>query len=328
MSCFRFLRLLLPCGFLCLLPVAPAQEKPPAAAPAQPAPAAPPKPDPEAVKLLDRAISLFEPGNVVWMQTEVWQQVNVPTVTFQAQGRYMIGPDLRRRLDLKVQLGEMDGELQVVCDGTTIWQGMRTGTFPRSVSKIDLKTALETLNVAGTLPQVREQARKEFLQGQCLAGIAPLLQSLKEQMTFTKREPAKWQGRDAIVLVGVWSGDVAKVIAPPDRWPAGLPRTCRVYLDAPTTWPQRIEWWGPSPGRTEDGLLLEMEFRNPWVGTRENGLAPPKDFANFFTFTPGTDSVSDQTPAAVEALKAAAQRLTAQREASPPSTAPAPPPSR
>ena len=71
------------------------------------------------------------------------------------------------------------------------------------------------------------------------------------------------------------------------EWPHSFPRQCRLFLDARTRWPHRLEWWGPAPPRKGDSLLLQMEFRNPRLG---QPLADAE-----FAFQPGRSKVTDLT---------------------------------
>lgn len=286
-----------------------------------PAPAIAAKADPEAVKTMDKAIQVFDPAHLGWLETTLWQQVSAPTRMFEAQGRYLLAPDYRRRLDLKVQVGDASGEMQVVSDGANVWEMTNIAHYGKGVRKTELKKILDGLNQPGITPLVLEQVREEYLQGSTLSGITPLLQNLKRQLVFTKQEPGKWQTKDVLILVGVWSPEMSKDIAPPDRWPMGLPRTCRVYVDASTFWPYRLEWWGPLPGRTEDLLLMQMEYRDPVIG--KPGEKPPESFAKAFTFDPGETSVVDNTKDVAEGVRARVQQLSRQREALPGTKQPA-----
>jgi hypothetical protein len=285
---------------------------PPKADAAKPA-IAPPKADPEATKTLEQALELIDPTKRLgWIETKVWQQADVQGLRFQAEGRYLAAPNNRLRLDLKVRVGGTDGEMQVVSDGSTVWQALKAGSGERVVTRWELKKVLDTLTAPGTMPQLRE----EFFRGQMFAGAAPLLENLQKQMTFTKQEPARWNNQDVLKLTGVWSSDVVKAItAQPDQWPYFLPRTCHLYLDTKTLWPYRLEWWGPSPPQPQDGLLLEMEFREPKLHKADEPTPP--GFADAFKFEAGKSQVVDQTKDLTDQLKARAQQMALQKKTSP-----------
>ncbi len=291
-------------------PVAP----PKPTTPATPPPPPPPKADPAATKSLEQAVELVDPTKRLgWVETQLWQQVDLQGATFQAEGRYLVAPQNRLRLDLKVRVGGTEGETSIISDGSTVWQTMRAGSGERVASKWELKKVLETLNGPGMLPQLRE----EFFRSQLFAGVAPLLQNLQKQMVFTQQVPQRWQGQEVLKLTGVWSAELAKTISPQaDRWPPFLPRTCYVYLDSKTLWPYRLEWWGPAPPKTEDGLLLQMEFREPVLHKADEPM--PKGFADAFQFEAGPAQVTDHTKEMTEQLKTRNQQLAAQKRTTSP----------
>src|SRR5262249_52488157 len=95
---------------------------------------------------------------------------------------------------------------------------------------------------------------------------------------------------------------------PAGAWPIHLAQTCCVYLERVDSgkrlWPARIEWWGPSPPRTGNVLMLQEEFRNP------NFQSPtPEESARLFRFDPSHAEVVDMTKAYAENIKKQAQSL-------------------
>jgi len=317
MSHVRHVWLLFAVAAAVLLPAALAQQAAQPARPAEPAktpPAPAPKADPDAVKSLDLALERYGPRRIGWVKTTLWQQVDVQGLTYQAEGTYLSGPDYRLRLDLKVRLGGTAGETVQVCDGKTVWTAMEVGG-ERNVVKYSLKQVLDALNAPGVPPEMREQ----FLQEQAFVSVVPLLHNLKQQVVFTRQEKAQWQGREALLLTGVWNADVTKVIGPNERLPAWMPRTCKMYLDAKVHWPLRIEWWGPAPPQGEDVLLLQIEFRDPLILAAD--AKPPAGLEQQFTFNEGGALVTDQTKPLTEKLRAQAKQFASQKKA-----APSPPP--
>lgn len=296
-------------------PPKPAPPTTPAAPPAPP----PPQADPAATKSLEQAIELVDPTKRLgWVETTVWQRIDLQGVTFQAEGRYLAAPNHRLRLDLKVRLGGTEGEMTVVSDGATVWQTVRAGSGERVVSKWDLTRVVEMFKAPDMMPQLRD----EFLRSQLFAGIAPLLQNLQKQMVFTQQAPDRWDGHEVLKLAGVWSPEVTKTITPqPERWPPHLPRTCQLYLDSKTLWPYRLEWWAPAPSSATDALLLQMEFRKPVLHKAEEPM--PKGFGDAFKFDAGAASVMDHTKDLTEQLRMRNQQLATQKR-----TAPAPAPAK
>ena len=302
-----------------LLTGALAQQTPPAkqAAPAAsaskaaPAPAtpAPPKADPNATSLLNKAIGQLDISKMGLLETKIWEQVDTVGLSFQAEGSYLsaAGPDQGRapriRMDLSILLGNTKSQLLIVNDGAWVWNQLKLGNDDPVITKYDLTKVQESLNAPGTMPTLADG----FYRSQSFRGVAPLLQSMDKDMTFTKLENATWKKHDLYKLTAVWSADVSKRLAQPGQpWPNFVPRTCYLYLgkekDSPPYWPYRLEWWGPS-GQKGDTLLMQMEFRDPYVLPAKGEL--PKKYAQAFAFDPGKFKAEDITKQFLEQLKQA-----------------------
>jgi hypothetical protein len=263
-------------------------------------PATPPagkvKTDPDAAKVLQKAIDeLAIPDAGPGLKMDLWQEVDVQGLAFQSTGNYLAGPGERLRLDLTVRVGGTEGELKVICDGKTLWEIYRIGAQEPNVQSVDLQKVL-----ADTMSDAKAaQTRQDFLQSQSFAGIAPLLKNLQRQISFGKPEHLTWKGHEVIRLTGTWADSRIE----PKKWQEYLPRLCRLYLDAQTYWPHRLEWWGPTEtgkDAASDSLLMQMEFRNP---------ERPKDLAAAqFVYTPPasvrpTDRTEDFKTRARDMLK-------------------------
>jgi hypothetical protein len=282
----------------------PAKSATPSPAASTPTPPPAPKADPEAGKLLSAALEQFGPQNQGWLKTQVWQQVNLQGLTFHSDGSYLVGPGHRLRLDLKVHVGGCEGQMQVTCDGTTLWQMFRAGNEKPIVNKFALTEILSFFNGQGVVPQVRN----EFLQSQSFLGVTPILQSLQQMMVLTKHEPGEWKGNKANVLTGSWNADIAKNLGTADKWIQGMPRKCVVYLDAQTNWPLRIEWWGPST-QAGDQLLMEMEFRDPQMLKATD--KDPAEFVALCKFDESKFEATNQTKQIAEFWKERNRQLAA-----------------
>ena len=259
MPYFRILLFPLALGLILLVSGASAwQTMQPAAipAPAPPAPAPPTEPDSVASEILERALGAIDPSRVRWLEMKLWQQVEVQGLAYEATGRYLIAPDHRFRLEVSMRQGAATGELLSVSDGHTLWQTKRVGDGAWLLSKkLCLTSILETLSQ----PEVKPEVRREFIQSQSMAGVAPLLQDLRQRLTWTRWERVRRQDREFIKLTGV--GTLHEAAQFP--WPEGAPRQCRLYLDAQSLWPHRIEWWGPDAPRVGDVPLFQTEYREP-----------------------------------------------------------------
>ncbi len=261
-----------------------------------------PRLDEKGAAWLRDAINALDPKSHPWIEANLWQQVDVHGLYFQADGLYLSGPDHRLRVELNLKWGDATGSLLSVCDGATIWERLQLGSkgVPR-INKTDLKKLKEALGAPG----VAEAIRKDFWNATGFMGVAPLLQQIQQQMTVTNHQRTTWHGHDVVKLTAFWSENTAKTLVQPNRpWPAFLPRKCYLYLgaaDGPAKyWPYRLEWWGPTPTRTEDTLLIQMELRAPKL----DQPLPADRVAKEFRFDPGDAKVDDLTDLHLRAIKA------------------------
>jgi hypothetical protein len=257
-------------------------------------PPLPSKPDDKATAILTDAIRALDLKLHPWVQAVLWQQVDAQGLTFQAEGKYLSGPNHQLHLDLHIHLAGATGSLKVISDGVTLWESVRLGTEeqPSILRKTQLKEVLKTLNN----PSMLEQIRTEYLQTQSFAGIPSLLQNIKQQMVVTQNEKIRWHGREINKLTAYWSENTVKMMLPANSaWPPLLPKKCCLYLEASDSkmlgWPHRLEWLGPSPPHPGDALLLQLEFRNPKLDQQ----LTPKQCAALFQFDPGSLKFEDNT---------------------------------
>ena len=198
-----------------------------------PPPFKPATADPAATKILEEAIKA---KRLDWIQTTLWEQVDVQGLSFQAEGTYQSAPDNRLHLNLVVHVGDTTGNLEVISDGTTLWETTQIGDGDRTITKkIRLKDVLESLNK----PDVAKEMRDEFLQSQSFYGVLPLLQSIQQRMLMTKKENTSWRGLDVTVLTAEWrprrpttmTGMLASAPAPArDSRATGRARHCAARL--------------------------------------------------------------------------------------------------
>jgi hypothetical protein len=316
MSCSRYIALsflLLGASFFTFPDFAHCQQTQPAAKSSAPAPPAPPKADPKADETINQLVAQFDPKKIGWMETNYSLQSSIQGAVLHIEGRYLLGPDYRVRMDLALRIGKAKSDLLTVCDGTTLWNTVRIDGEHRGTNRWDLKTVLAALNAPGSGPQSVE----EFAKSQALLGLLPLLKSLKQNMVFTKQEP---DPKGGLKLTAVWSPDVTKSVAAPNtQWPLLVPRKAYAYvgtLEGKYLWPYRIEWWGPVVLRGDDVLLLEMQFRDPKILKPDDAAA--KRLAQECSYDPGKDEVVDRTKAIIDQLA----HFRMQQGARPPTTSP------
>ena len=267
-------------------------------------PTAPPQPtlplpanisDAAAQQTLDRAIVAMAPERLGCVETQLWQKVMLPNLTYEANGRYLLGPGRRIRLELHTKQDNVATTRLAVSDGATLWEGQRVGGGDNwdRVTKLDLATVLATLDGEGKPALLRAQ----FFQEPRFEGVVPLLRDLHGRMNWVKEEKMERDGQPRLRLAAVWKADFAAAIRSTPTWPAGLPEQCRLELDAQTLWPYRLEWWGPAVAGAADTLLAQVEFRNPVVYP----TLSPERCAKEFAFEPGRTPIEDQTAAVKKA---------------------------
>jgi hypothetical protein len=249
------------------------------------APAPKLKSDPAAVEALKQAVEHLDMKRHGPVKTDLWQEVDVQGLAFQAQGTYLAASGQRLRLELRInRIAGTSADTKVISDGKVLWEISEIGTQGPSVARVDLKRVLEEMDSPDKL-----KTRESFLQSQSFAGLTPLLDNLKMHITFTALEDTTWKGRKVKRLTGTWSD------APPidtKDWAEFMPRQCTLYLDAETYWPHRLEWWGPTvrgEPRSKDALLMQLEFRNG-QRPKEQDLA-----GGDFTYDPRSATVTDKT---------------------------------
>jgi hypothetical protein len=189
----------------------------------------------------------------------LWQKVSLDDENYEVQGRYLSAPDNRMRLELKVQVGRTRGEVCVVCDGNALCTMQRLG----SEAPLLVPNEIPAAEPGKGRAEVAEK-RARFLQDAGYGGVMPLLRLLRQRLQDLDHRIAVWQERDIHLVTGRWPEDAALLASIPEFLrPRCPPRKCRIFLDAHTLWPCRIEWWGSEKpgGRLEP--LLQLEFRDP-----------------------------------------------------------------
>jgi hypothetical protein len=252
---------------------------------------------------LDQVLDAFKAERVTWLEMDLWQKVQLPGCTYEAEGIYRLAPGQRFRLELHTHPGEGEGTLLSVSDGRELWQAERSvqGQW-ENVTRVNLSEVFAVMN-----GQASRQLREEFLQRPHFQGMLPLLRDLRCRLVWARSEAIRQASGECVRLVGVWPREEALRQAAPDQpWPIALPRQCHLYLDARTSWPQRIEWWGPNKAGGFDRLLVQMEFRNPVF----NRPLPPQTCARLFAFQPGAAEVEDETASVAAEMSKRAVELT------------------
>jgi hypothetical protein len=260
--------------------------------------------DHEACETLDRAVETLAAERVSWLACDVRQKVDLPGLHYQSQGRYLLAPGHRFRLEVHTHGAGTGGTLLWVGDGCNVWQAASAGGGPwDSVTRLGLREVLALVGGSPAPPRLRA----EFLNGPTFGGVGPLLRTLRTHLIWVKQTGRRGGTGEQVELTGVWPPDRLQELAPADSpWPEGLPRQCRVILDGQTLWPHAVEWWGPVADR--EVLLARTEYHHPVI----NQPLPDPVCASAFRFDPGDTEVFDRTKQVTADLTIRAQQLRAE----------------
>lgn len=236
----------------------------------------PPPPTPDhtaaaAARTLDEAIARMDAKRRAWLETNVWGKVDAGDASWEVQGRYLVAPNHRFRLELTTRHGQAEVISHSISDGSTLWEAMRTSNGKwNDIEPGDIRGLTDDARTAAPLPLL--------VFHPWFHGFAPLLKDMRDRLRWLRQETVRRGGRLYLRLTGTWTDDARRELAPPNmRWPEDLPRQCRLYMDASTLWPHRIEWWA-DPDNGGDRLVLQMEFREPVF---RRPLTPQRSFEEF-----------------------------------------------
>jgi hypothetical protein len=207
--------------------------------------------------LLQHVMANLGPERVQWLEMNVWQK-RVGQDHFETEGRFLLGPGNKRRVELDVTAGGLTRRFLMVSDGKNL---IETRTRPGEPNKIE-RTSLP-------------QSAEEFLRARGLGGLWPLLAGIQHGLRQPTQQTGTWRGRRIIKVAGAWDADEDFLKSLPPEFRV---RRCNLYLDAETLWPYRIEWLGSA--RPDDSMttLLQMEFRDPVINRPMSAEQAAKEF--------------------------------------------------
>jgi hypothetical protein len=217
-------------------------------------------------KLLGRVLDALAGDRVLWLEMSVRQKM-FGDEPFDAEGRYLLGPDQRMRLELRITTAGKVGRVLAVSDGAHLWRCRWT----------DDQAAPPTSEELPVRGPNNVRTRQEFLEARGLSGLLPLLRQIRQCLQEPVQQAGFWQGKPAIQVSGAWntSEDILKTLPPDLR-----ARRCNIILDAETLWPHRIEWLGSPRPLNYPVALLQMDFRDPVI----NRALSPVECAREFRF--------------------------------------------
>lgn len=203
--------------------------------------------------LLDQVIDGLGPERLQWLQFTVVQKMFEENFT--TEGRYVIGPGQRLRLEMKVKGAEASSNVLVVSDGQELYKARWSDDEAPKATKVHLPEP-----ESGTDPKTAREQRDLFLQREGFGGLCTLLAQIRETHTDLVQQTGTCQSRKAIRLSAACPTDESKLKSLPNHMRA---RRCAIYVDAETRWPFRIEWLGAPKPADPLVVLMRMEFRDP-----------------------------------------------------------------
>ncbi len=215
-------------------------------------------------KFMKGVLHSLRPDRVQWLAMTV-QQKSYGDDPFEAEGRYLLGPNQRMRLDLHIKASGKEGRVLAVCDGRNLWQGRW----------LDGDREAPTVQALPSEGPNQGPLRDLFLHARGLGGLVPLMQGINQCLKNPLQQAGLFRDRPAIQLTGDWNAaeEVLKTI------PADLrARRCNLVVDAETLWPCRVEWLGsPCPGNYPI-LLMRLDFRAPVFNRPLSPLEMAREF--------------------------------------------------
>ncbi len=232
----------------------------------QPAPVAPGLEKLDGPGLLEKALAALAPNRVRWLRMKTWQKLADDELSFEAEGRLVLGPNHCARLEMTCRTGPKTGQYLVVADGVVLAQVLR---LPGQSPQVSNQPLFDKETGAPAIPL------DQLFRDKGCAGPYPLLCELQRKLTDLQVQTGHWQNRPALLLTGNLppTGPAGNQFANQFAMP---PRRGLLVLDPQTLWPLRLEWWG------DHSLLLELEFRDPEI----NQQLAHADCVREFTYTP------------------------------------------
>jgi hypothetical protein len=201
-------------------------------------------------KILARAVAALEPDRVPWLVVKTWQKQVDDEISFEADGRLVRGPNHCARLDLTVRGGADPTSLIVVSDGVGLARACRLANKRAEVASQRFLSPTKTpLNG----PQI-----EQVLSAHGCGGPHRLLKDLANKLVNLQMDMGVWRGKGVARLTGS-----LKAREPDESRFTAEPKLCRIYLDAQTLWPHRVEWWTARKPNDPDFLFLQLEYREP-----------------------------------------------------------------
>jgi len=205
-------------------------------------------------QILNRAAAGLDPSKTQWLRLTTWQKQSDEEISFEAEGRLVRGPRHCARMEMTIHRGSQDIKVVTVSDGVDLAHARHLPGLPADVTTTRITTPGQ--------PVPNPDGLEQILKAQGCGGPHCILKELENLLDNLKATRGLWKNKPVIRLTGTlkYPSDDS-----PDRRFTVPPKLCRVYLDARSLWPHRVEWL-TSPSDEDFGfLLLQMEFRDPEI---------------------------------------------------------------
>ncbi|MBI2805486.1 MAG: hypothetical protein HYX68_10960 [Planctomycetes bacterium] len=183
-----------------------------------------------------------------WLAVKFRQAMRDGSRSFVTQGSFQRGPAGCARLELEIIDGPPLAKLTVVSDGELLAQARRIGLGEPSVT-------------IAKIPTSDRHRQDGFLINAGCGGPGAVLEQMNQHLQGATLQSGHLGDRAVTLVEGEF-----------DRAPANLPPTIRarvragrIYLDAQTRWPCRLEWWAAKPS-AERRPLLSVDYLDLELG--------------------------------------------------------------
>lgn len=233
------------------------------------------------------------------IRARIVEQVTLADRSYRAEGRYLqlaLKPgDWQMRMELAIKVGESEGSLLEVCNGTVLWTltqidagggGKKKDPKNREVI-LTRRNVQQILDAARKTGDFSEQTESDLLTSMGLGGLPALLTSLEQDMKLGAVKEETLRDRPVLVISGTWSEPVAARMrrpgtgGSPGLLPPTVPDQVRIYLDKETGFPYRLLYLKKSPNRDVLKPMLVLDFRdvvlNEPIPASEFDYTPPQD---------------------------------------------------
>lgn len=220
----------------------------------------------EPSRIIEAALKALDPKYLHWLEVRIRQRMWDQEFAFEADSRLVLGPNHCARLETAVRQGGEPGRVLVVCDGSVLAHLVQLRGGSQHLKSLKLPAHEEQ--------PVVPSARDRMLADNDCSGPYALLADLATRWKNLQVTPGLLNKTPALRLIGTL--DSIPPAAADDVRRALPVRSCRLFLDAQTMLPIRLEWW------SEHGIILELEYR-AW---RINRPLSHEECEKEFTFDP------------------------------------------